>query len=195
MENRSRVLDPPNKYRIKNYFSSCIYLSVTARHAHRPRTKFVLFGGYLSVCGMCCRYSTDLSTLTKRISPAFPALHFARLSGGIWRIFVQIKCYPMVLIKDDTQNMLRHYERKQVFSEESISFTTAFDLFKYLKENITCATISELPSNIRSKCSQSSEHQNTMKNILTIQKIFVSLQFHTILECLKGAFSSKHILF
>ena len=52
--------------------------------------------------------------------------------------------------------MLRTHEEKQVFSEKIIQFLTAFgskclQLIKYQKLLITCAPISELPSNIRTQ--------------------------------------------
>ena len=53
-----------------------------------------------------------------------------------------------------TQNMLRMRERKYVFSDTNIRFVAALDLIKGLKQIkyerllLTCAPISELPSNI-----------------------------------------------
>ena len=50
-----------------------------------------------------------------------------------------------------TQNMLRMYEGKEIFSEkfgEKIRFVTAFCLIKCLEQILTCALVSELPPSI-----------------------------------------------
>ena len=57
-----------------------------------------------------------------------------------------------------TKNMLCTYDGKNVFSkEEKIRFVTALDLIKYQTLLLTCATISELPSNISTLCPRSSQ--------------------------------------